>query len=115
MLHLTRAIDRATGYVFVPPPASKVPPGTVNATGAPPASRPNTYALFSSAAGLIQGSSSDIRDVQERWLDAKEEWDVYEKAQWQREGETVRDEAVRMNKIRERKSNKSTEPDIKMG
>jgi hypothetical protein len=61
----------------------------------------------------MQGPSSDIRDVQERWLDAREEWDVYEKAQWRREAEIVRNEAVRMNKIRERKS---TDPeDIRMG
>jgi hypothetical protein len=91
MLHLTRAIDRATGYVFVPPPAS-APPGTVP----PPAdisssAKPNTYALFSTAAGPLHGPRSNIQDVQERWVDARDEWDAYEKVQWGKEAEMVRD------------------------
>ncbi|KAJ7639769.1 hypothetical protein DFH06DRAFT_1217812 [Mycena polygramma] len=104
MLHLTRAIDRATGYVFVPPPESNAPPGTVDASDASSAARPNSYALFSSAIGPMHGPADDIRDVQERWVDAKEEWDEYEKVQWRREGEKVRDEAARAGNIRERKS-----------
>ncbi|KAJ7672501.1 hypothetical protein DFH06DRAFT_1176465 [Mycena polygramma] len=96
MLHLTRAIDRATGY-------SNAPPGTVDASDASSAARPNSYALFSSAIGSMRGPAEDIRDVQERWVDAKEEWDAYEKVQWRREGEMVRDEAARAGNIRERK------------
>ena len=42
-------------------------------------------------------------DVQERWVDAGEEWDAFEKVQWRKEGEAVRDEAARASKIRERK------------
>ncbi|KAJ7130344.1 hypothetical protein C8R44DRAFT_64971 [Mycena epipterygia] len=103
MLHLTRAIDRATGYVFVPPPDSNAPPGTVDTTDASSAARPNSYALFSSAIGPMRGPADDIRDVQERWVDAKEQWDAYEKVQWKREGELVRDEASRTGNIRERK------------
>lgn len=103
MLHLTRAIDRATGYVFVPPPASKAPPGTVNDLSAPSATRANSYALFSSAAGPMRDPGSDIRDIQERWVDSKDEFDAYEKAQWRREGEIVREQAARTNNIRERK------------
>ncbi|KAJ7030604.1 hypothetical protein C8F04DRAFT_1113027 [Mycena alexandri] len=105
MIHLTRAIDRATGYVFVPPPESNVPPGTVEPTDASAAARPNSYALFSSALAPMRGPADDIRDVQERWVDAKEEWDAYEKVQWRREGEAVRDEAARTGtgNIRERK------------
>lgn len=60
--------------------------------GAP---KPNTYALFSTAAGPLKGKGSDVRDVQERWVDAKEEWDAYEKVQWRKEGETLRDEVAR--------------------
>lgn len=108
MINLTRAIDRATGYVFVPPPSSKAPPGTIDSSNAPPAARPNTYALFSSAAGEMRGPGSDIRDVQERWVDHKEEWDAFEKVQWRKEGELVRDEVARerarTTKIRERQS-----------
>ncbi|KAJ7178762.1 hypothetical protein C8R43DRAFT_974387 [Mycena crocata] len=103
MLHLTRAIDRATGYVFVPPPDSNAPPGTIDTTDTSSAARPNSYALFSSAIGPMHGSADDIRDVQERWVDAKEQWDAYEKAQWRREGELVRDEVARTGNVRERK------------
>jgi len=103
MLHLTRAIDRATGYVFVPPSDSPAPPDTLNPTNSPPSQRPNTYALFSSAAGQLKGPGSDIRDVQERWIDAREEWDAFEKTQWRKEGEVAAREAQSKTKIRERK------------
>jgi len=105
MLNLTRTIDRATGYVFVPPGGSTAPPGTINDTDttASPSSRPNAYALFSSAASNLKGLRSNVRDVQERWIDAQEEWDAFEKKQWRKEGELFREEAARMSKIRERK------------
>lgn len=102
MLHLTRAIDRATGYVFVPPPVSKASPGTVDVTNAPSAVRPNSYALFSSAAGPMRDPGSDVRDVQERWIDAKDDYDAYEKLGWRREGEIVRDDVTKRSNIRER-------------
>ncbi|KAG6820210.1 hypothetical protein H0H93_003864 [Arthromyces matolae] len=102
MLHLTRAIDRATGYVFVPPRESAAPPGTVDMANEADSSRPNTFALFSTAAGPLKGDRSDIRDVQERWIDAKDEWDAYEKRQWRKEGELAREEAARARTIRER-------------
>ncbi|KAF9818058.1 hypothetical protein IEO21_03019 [Rhodonia placenta] len=101
MLHLTRVIDKATGCVFVPPPDAQHPPGTVQATDAPASQRPNTHALFTSAAGPMQGPRSDVRDVQERWVDAKDEWDAWEKTQWRQEGQMVQ-EAARKSKIRER-------------
>lgn len=48
---------------------------------------------------------SDIRDVQERWIDAKDEWDAYEKMQWRREGEMVQAEESRQKTgIRERRT-----------
>ncbi|KAL4258942.1 GPN-loop GTPase family protein [Pleurotus pulmonarius] len=102
MLNLCRVIDRATGYVFVPPAGSKAPPGAVEVGDAPLATRPNAYALFSSAAGAIKGPASDVRDVQERWVDAREEWDAYQNREWRREGEAVRDEAARREGIRKR-------------
>ncbi|PCH44661.1 hypothetical protein WOLCODRAFT_77417 [Wolfiporia cocos MD-104 SS10] len=120
MLHLMRVIDKATGCVFVPPPTAPAPPGTTadppadpagNAHALPPALRPNAHALFSSAAGPIRGPRADPRDVQERWVDAREEWDAWERAQWAREGEAVRAAAAAATKegaegaarIRERK------------
>ena len=98
MLHLTRAIDKATGYVFVPPAGSNRPPDTIDQSNAAAAVRPNTYALFSSAIGEMKGPASDIRDVQERWIDAREEWDAYEKREWRKEGEIVRDLAAQERK-----------------
>ena len=87
MLNLTRAIDRATGYVFVPPPQSS----ESEADPAPGSARPNAHALLSSAMGpRVLGLRSEVRDVQERWVDAREEWDAYERAQWRREGEALR-------------------------
>ena len=80
MLNLMRAIDRATGYVFAPPAAA-----------AAAADAPNAHALLSSAMGpRVVGLHSDVRDVQERWVDAREQWDAYERAQWRREGEALR-------------------------
>jgi len=98
MLHLTRAVDRATGYVFVPP--------KVGTALKPSSSQPNTYSLFSSAAGPMHGPRSDVRDVQERWIDAKEEWDAWENTQWRREGQTVQDQKAREN-IRKRDASQS--------
>ncbi|KAI0765184.1 hypothetical protein C8Q74DRAFT_1286805 [Fomes fomentarius] len=104
MLHLTRVIDKATGCVFVPPAEVGQPPDTVDASHLSSTQRPNTYALMTSAAGTIQGPRSDVRDVQERWIDAREEWDEWEKAQWRKEGLQVQEEAARQTtKIRERK------------
>jgi GPN-loop GTPase len=106
MLHLTRVIDRATGSIFVPPSDSPAPMDALNSSNAPPSQRPNTYSLFSSALGDMKGAASDVRDVQERWIDAREEWDAFERRQWRHEGETAASqaqEAQRNLKIRERK------------
>jgi GPN-loop GTPase len=108
MLHLTRVIDRATGYVYVPPVDAQQPEGTIKDVDAPSSVRPNMFGLMSSAAGPITGKRSDVRDVQERWIDAKEEWDEFERAEWRREGEFIRratetkDDAHGSGKIRER-------------
>ncbi|KAM5541836.1 hypothetical protein V8D89_004565 [Ganoderma adspersum] len=106
MLHLTRVIDKATGCIFVPPATVGQPPDTVDVSDKPSSERPNTYALMTSAAGPMHGPRSDVRDVQERWIDAREEYDAFEKAQWRREGQLVQEEAARQkSKIRERTSN----------
>jgi len=94
MLHLTHAIDRATGYVYVPP-SSGIPPGAINPLDASRSQRPNEYALFSTAAGQISGPMSDVRDVQERWIDAKDDYDAFERREWRKEGEVVRDQRAR--------------------
>ncbi|KAH9983810.1 cytoplasmic protein [Russula compacta] len=97
MLNLTRVIDRATGYVFVPPADAQVPEGAVrrDPSATTTTTRPNAYALLSSAMGpRVVGPRSDVRDVQERWVDAREEWDAYERTQWRREGEALRQAAA---------------------
>ncbi|KAI0341418.1 hypothetical protein BDW22DRAFT_1332380 [Trametopsis cervina] len=106
MLHLTRAIDKATGCVFVPPPTAKVPEGAIDPTDVPSSQRPNEYGLLSSAMAPLQGPRSDPRDVQERWIDARDEWDAWEKAQWRREGLLVQ-EAANKAQIRERQPPKT--------
>ncbi|CAL1708475.1 unnamed protein product [Somion occarium] len=103
MLHLMRVVDKATGCVFVPPPNAPQPEGTLEAASAPASQRPNVYGLFSSALGEIRGPRSDVRDVQERWIDAKKEWDAYERQQWRKEGELIQqEEAKKKSGIRER-------------
>ncbi|CAE6470508.1 unnamed protein product [Rhizoctonia solani] len=80
MLHLMRTIDRILGYVFVQVPQSD--------GGAPQANgslRPNQDALFTSAMGALPGHS--IQDIQERWVDSREEYDAWESREWRKEGE----------------------------
>jgi len=105
MLRLMRVVDKATGYIFAPPHASE--PSTSDhshepATAPKPGSAgpratkaPNIDALFSSAIGVLPGPG-DVSDVQERWVDAREAWDEWEKEQWRKEGAIVqRDKAAR--------------------
>ena len=101
MLHLTRAIDKATGYVFVPPSNAPPPPGTIETPDGAASTRPNAFSLLSTAAGPMHGPRSDIRDVQERWMDAREEYDAWESVQWRREGQLVQEQKAR-DKIRVR-------------
>jgi hypothetical protein len=109
MLNLTRVIDRATGYVFVPPAGAQMPEDAVRDPSAATSAQPNVHALLSSAMGPGPvGLRSDVRDVQERWVDARGEWDAHEKVQWRREGDALRQAAAEVEKqrklnIRERK------------
>jgi hypothetical protein len=50
----------------------------------------------------MRDPGSDVRDVQERWIDAKDDYDAYEKLGWRREGEIVRDDVTKRSNIRER-------------
>jgi hypothetical protein len=96
MLNLTRVIDKATGYIFIPPLTGSGPPGTVDKPAEmPPSVRPNTYSLFTTAVGPTKGPGSDVRHIQERWIDAREAYDAFERREWRKEGEILRDEAAR--------------------
>ena len=91
MLNLTHAIHRASGYVLVPPSDAQVPTGdAVPDPAAAGSAWPNAHALLSSAMGPRFGLRGNAREVQERWVDARDEWDAYERAQWRREGEALR-------------------------
>ena len=68
MLNLTRAIVRATGYVFVPPSDAQVSTGAaILDPAAAGSTQPNAHALLSSAMGRR------CHEVQEQWVDAREE------------------------------------------
>ena len=96
MLNLTRVIDKATGYIFIPPPTASGPTGTVgNPMEMAPSARPNTYSLFTTAVGPMKGPSTDVRHIQERWIDARETYDAYERREWRKEGEIIRDAAAK--------------------
>lgn len=109
MLHLMRVIDKATGCVFVPGTDAPQPEGTIEDASLPSSQRPNAFGLFSSALSEMRGPRSDVRDVQERWVDAREEWDAYERSQWRREGQLVQQqqEEVKKKSIRQRGGNAS--------
>ena len=68
----------------------------------PGTTRPNAFGLFASAMGPPTGPRSDPRDVQERWVDAREEWDAFEKAQWRKEGLRVQEEARKSREQRQK-------------
>lgn len=104
MLHLTHVIDRATGYVYIPP-VSGAPPGAIDPGDVERSRKPNEYALLSTAAGPLTGPRSSIQDVQERWIDAREDWDAFERKEWRKEGETIRDQKARGNAAKD-KANK---------
>ena len=116
MLHLTNLIDRATGYVYVQPSDSG-PPGTTEPAADSDASarsrKPNAYALFTTAAGPLTGLRSDVRDVQERWIDAREEWDAFDRREWRREGEAIRDAKARQEAQMKKTEDASTKSKIR--
>lgn len=63
MMSLLQTIDRAGGYAF-----------------GGPAGANDTVWQVAVREGL---GKLDVRDVQERWLDAKDEWDEKEKREWE--------------------------------
>lgn len=74
MTKLLRLTDRACGYVFQ---------GEL-------AEQDSALSLFTSAMGRLPTELET--DVQERWLDAREEYDEHENQLWKEEGEIVAEE-----------------------
>jgi hypothetical protein len=79
MLKLVRLIDKVTGYIFIP-----------SSSGGSSTTTPNTDALFSSAMGALPPDLGSIADVQERWVDHRQDWDEWEREEWKKEGEERR-------------------------
>lgn len=79
MLQLLKVLDKATGYIFVPDPATR----SANGGGA------TAEDLFSSISGPIPGAR-DVGTVQERWIDNREAFDEWEREGWKVEGEMAR-------------------------
>ncbi|TIB37601.1 hypothetical protein E3P86_02135 [Wallemia ichthyophaga] len=77
MTKLVRLTDRVCGYVFQ---------GELS-------EQDSALSLFTSAMGSLPGEH-DI-DVQERWLDAREDYDAFEDQLWKDEGELVAEEQSR--------------------
>jgi len=90
MVHLMRTIDRALGYAFV---ANNVDDTSASATISPSTGMPrdkvdNKNALFSSAASIFPDAPK-IQDIQERWVDYRDEYDEWETGEWRKEGMTI--------------------------
>lgn len=81
MMNLLRAIDRASGYAFGP------------AEGAN-----DTIWQVAVREGM---GTMDVRDVQERWLDAREEYDEAERTQLEEEARAREEESQRFGGIPE--------------
>ncbi|KAK3114007.1 hypothetical protein LTR53_008111 [Teratosphaeriaceae sp. CCFEE 6253] len=74
MAALLRAIDRASGYVFAGARGKNAGGGTVEDEGS----------LWAQAMAASWGQM-EVRDVQERWIDRKEEGDEAERKLWEEE------------------------------
>lgn len=72
MMHLLQIIDRAGGYAF----------------GGAEGANDTVWQI-----AMREGTTTmDVKDIQERWLDAKDEYDAHEREQWAAEAK-ARDEA----------------------
>lgn len=70
MARLLEAIDRASGYMF----------GSTEASA--------DY-IWTSATRTGWASDSNILDIQERWIDYKEEYDQKEREEWAKQAEEM--------------------------
>ncbi|KAK3644749.1 hypothetical protein LTR56_009414 [Elasticomyces elasticus] len=75
MASLLQAIDRASGYVFLGARATDESGKTVE----------DEASVWGQAMSENWGGKMDVRDVQERWIDRKDEFDEVERKQWAEE------------------------------
>lgn len=80
MMHLLQIIDRAGGYAF----------------GGAEGANDTVWQI-----AMREGTTTmDVKDIQERWLDAKDEYDAHEREQWAAEAK-ARDEAHEADRPKE--------------
>lgn len=102
MLHLMRVVDRTLGYAFVAHTASEsnsddVPQPDATAKSKSTRDRlPNSDALFASAMSSIP-DAPNVRDVQERWIDSRDDYDEWETGEWRREGVVAAEKKTKLN------------------
>ena len=71
-MKLLRVLDKVTGHVFIPE-SSTGPPGMRD--------------MLSDAMEMRDLDLGDVDDVQDRWVDRRDEYDEMETDAWQGEGE----------------------------
>lgn len=74
MASLLRAVDRASGYVFAGARATDEEGRTLS----------DEASIWAQAMSTNYGQM-EVRDVQERWIERKDEWDEIERKQWEEE------------------------------
>lgn len=75
MASLLRAIDRASGFVFAGSRATDEEGRTLN----------DAASIWAQAMSEQWAGKMDVRDIQERWIDRKEELDEVERRAWEEE------------------------------
>ena len=75
MASLLKAIDRASGYVFAGARATDEQGRTLS----------DEASIWAQAMGEQWAGKIDVRDVQERWIERKEEFDELERKAWEEE------------------------------
>lgn len=93
MASLVRAIDRASGNVFANSLATDEDGRTLN----------DEASIWAQAMSDHWAGKLDVRDVQERWIDRKEEYDEAERKAWEEEAReataNAKDRAVTSDEI----------------
>ena len=75
MASLLKAIDRASGYVFAGARATDEAGRTLD----------DEASIWAQAMGEQWTGKMEVRDVQERWVERREEFDEVERKMWQEE------------------------------
>lgn len=108
MLKLLKLLDKVVGYAYVPPASSSSDTHPSNSSSSLPSTQSHaqshshtnahaqTHPDISSIPLRHLTDIGDISDVQERWVDRKEEYD-----EWEREGAKRRAEEERRRDARE--------------